>query len=89
MLFCDLIFFIACQDNVRRFKRAHYHFVRREDIAHCFGHFDRALPENRLWELSEKLKPRHGGGGTFMATTATAAAAGESNDQQHQQHPPT
>ena len=57
------------QDNVRRFKRAHYTFVRREDLALCFGDFERALPENKLWELSEKIKPRHGGG--HSTTTVT------------------
>lgn len=57
-------------DNVRRFKRHHYTFQRRDDIMRCFGNFDDALTENELWELSEKIKPRQ----KTSPTKADAAA---------------
>ncbi len=43
---------------MRRFKRAQYSFCRRDDIARCFGNFEHTLSENKLWELSEAIKPR-------------------------------
>ncbi len=45
-------------DNIRRFKRVPYTFQRRDEVVACFGNFEKALTENELWELSEKIKPR-------------------------------
>lgn len=47
-------------------------------MVRCFGNFERALPENRLWELSERLKPRANAAGAannnhLLSAPSTAA----------------
>ena len=46
------------QDNLRRFKKETYHFVRRDDIIHFFANFEDFWSEDHMWDVSERIKPR-------------------------------
>ncbi|XP_063794574.1 rap guanine nucleotide exchange factor 1-like [Pseudophryne corroboree] len=46
-------------DSMRRFQQAHYEIRRNDDIISFFNDFSDHLPEEALWELSLKIKPRN------------------------------
>ena len=48
----------ALQDNLMRFKKKTYPFERKEEIIHYFSDFDDYWTEDKMWSVSESLKPR-------------------------------
>uniref|UniRef100_A0A5S6QUE2 Ras-GEF domain-containing protein n=1 Tax=Trichuris muris TaxID=70415 RepID=A0A5S6QUE2_TRIMR len=46
-------------DNVRRFKFWAYDISPDDGILTFFDNFDNYIEEEQIWELSEKIKPRH------------------------------
>jgi len=45
-------------DNLMRFKKKTYNFERKEDISHVFGDFVDYWNEDKMWSVSESIKPR-------------------------------
>ena len=41
-----------------RFKKKTYNFERKEDISHVFGDFVDYWNEDKMWSVSESIKPR-------------------------------
>ena len=41
-----------------RFKKKTYNFERKEDIIHVFGDFVDYWNEDKMWSVSESIKPR-------------------------------
>ena len=56
-LLSEIFFFF--QDNLMRFKKKTYNFERKEEITHFFGDFIDYWTEDKMWSISESIKPRN------------------------------